>query len=730
MTNRWIAFGIVVLAVAGALVWSERRKVETTVGPEPILDFIGDTERELSRLPVKFVPLSDAEEIKIGTQLEKQYLPLWAGAGEDQARDRAIEAYLQEVGGRVAAHAHRKLPYRFHYIPSLDFVNAFSLPGGPVFIGGGLMALMDTEDELASVLAHEIEHIDHYHCAERVQIQAALERTPLGALAALPVEIFVAGYSKTQELEADREGARLAATALYSARGSIQMFQAFERFEPTKNPRSKTPQEELSQVALQTLNGYFRSHPLSSERIDQIQKMIAGGQLPDWQKTKPLAVAYVFLTERAWRSLQAAQPLPYAFLNDKDKRKREAERIKEFEEAIRLASQSLGLQSDQPRATEIVAIAHLGLGHYDKAMAAYQELLPTYPTFANGIWAYTITMARTALQGQLYEQARKAAQFSLQLQPNQSEGLKILCESQARLLDYSGADSSARTLKAVDSRGVAEVGTYVGRLAAMALLEKRYDQAARLAGLAVDLNPEEWEAVSTLAHANFARADFPGARDAYQKLLHLNPLDTTVIRGYADALSAVGRPSGDPGELLAHIHLGDFSVPVPVRVELAGVLLKSGDDRAALTLIAESRGDLSASITPELLGRLGWWYYRAGDYLNSAELLMRSIAQRPGDLALQASLGFDRIEQHQPDDAIRLFTLAVDDHSWNSPQMGRAVAHWQLRHREEALKDFIAVVKVFPEWQNPQWVGALYSPGVASNVREMESEQQKMASKK
>ena len=52
-----IAFAAIFASVLGALVWSEIRKAEAPVGPQPILTFVADTERELSRLPVKFAPL-------------------------------------------------------------------------------------------------------------------------------------------------------------------------------------------------------------------------------------------------------------------------------------------------------------------------------------------------------------------------------------------------------------------------------------------------------------------------------------------------------------------------------------------------------------------------------------------------------------------------------------------------------------------------------------------------
>ena len=109
-------------------------------------------------------------------------------------------------------------------------------------------------------------------------------------LAGVPVESFAAGYSKSQELEADREGTRLAAAASYSPNGAIRIFEAFERVYPTTSKRNGTPQGEFSEIARKTVEGYFRSHPLNTERIDQIQKMIAAGQMPAWSRMTPLPV--------------------------------------------------------------------------------------------------------------------------------------------------------------------------------------------------------------------------------------------------------------------------------------------------------------------------------------------------------------------------------------------------------------------------------------------------------
>src|SRR2546427_5911577 len=123
-------------------------------------------------MPVRFTRMSEQDEVRVGNEIAKSYSA--ARTDKSDVEVTEIQAYVTQVGSHVAAHAHRKLPYTFHYIPEKYFVNAFALPGGHVYIGEGLLALMDSEDQLAAVLGHEIEHIDHYHCAERVQQEHAL----------------------------------------------------------------------------------------------------------------------------------------------------------------------------------------------------------------------------------------------------------------------------------------------------------------------------------------------------------------------------------------------------------------------------------------------------------------------------------------------------------------------------------------------------------------------------
>jgi predicted Zn-dependent protease len=238
--------------------------------------------------------MPDADEIALGDQLAANYVTEFARADPTPAQlafDKATEAYLQRIGLRAAAHARRKLPWHFHYIPDANFVNAFALPGGHVFVGDGLLRLMQSEDALAGVLGHEVTHIDLRHCAERAQTEAHLrDLGPIGAIAGLPVEVFLAGYSKEQELEADRDGTTLAVDAGYSPLGIVQLFEEFAKLEATAGPSTAPsgPIGEAASLSLGTLSGYFRSHPPAGERIQQVRALISANHWPT-PPPRPLA---------------------------------------------------------------------------------------------------------------------------------------------------------------------------------------------------------------------------------------------------------------------------------------------------------------------------------------------------------------------------------------------------------------------------------------------------------
>lgn len=289
---------IALLALCGAALYlAERRKHADAVSANAVVDMAADWQRDLSRLPLHLTRLSDEEEIRIGDALAEQYTPSWPSANPEQ---RATEQYINQVGKRVAAHARRRLPYRFHLILNPDLINAFALPGGHVCVGQGLVDRMMSEDELAFVLGHEIEHIDHYHAVERVQVEAQLKNLNLDILAVVaefPMSLWQTGYSKDEEFEADREGLRIADAAGYSAQGAVNQLVRWKKLRDEYVIHAEIPTDELSQLAVEGLTGYFRTHPEPSERLAQARAVIAQDHLPTDKPLRPFRVEYEITKE-------------------------------------------------------------------------------------------------------------------------------------------------------------------------------------------------------------------------------------------------------------------------------------------------------------------------------------------------------------------------------------------------------------------------------------------------
>lgn len=291
--KRWLPLALILLVGILAIVRVQRKRIATLPSPQAMLDAAADAQHELTRVPAKLTPISDAEEISIGDRLAARYTTELTPANltpQQRATNKAIEAYLQRVALRTATHTRRHLPWRVHYIPDSGFVNAFALPGGHILVGLGLLQLMHSEDALAGVLGHEIEHVDLRHCVERVQTEEQLRNLgPIGIILNLPAQVFLAGYSKEQELEADRDGVTLAVEAGYSPLGLRDLFIQFQKLEPTPTNQSATPVDEAANLSLSTLTGYFASHPPAATRLQQLDTLIAANHWPT-PPLKPLAL--------------------------------------------------------------------------------------------------------------------------------------------------------------------------------------------------------------------------------------------------------------------------------------------------------------------------------------------------------------------------------------------------------------------------------------------------------
>lgn len=202
-------------------------------------------ERPAAEQPRRRTVLStEWDDRRAGQEAEKAAL-----AELGRLQDEALQAYVQEVGARVAAHARQgAFDYRFQVVDAWT-PNAFALPGGAIFVSRGLLALTSSEDELANVLAHEVVHVARRHAAAQ---QFVVSATPFafGWWGAAQV----AAYARDQEREADDGGQRLAAAAGYDPAAMATVLRALE-------------QEERLQLGASRLPSYLQHHPANTERM-------------------------------------------------------------------------------------------------------------------------------------------------------------------------------------------------------------------------------------------------------------------------------------------------------------------------------------------------------------------------------------------------------------------------------------------------------------------------------
>ncbi len=184
------------------------------------------------------------------------------------AHDEVLAEYVRSVGEALAAHSPRQdVTYRF-WVVEMDDPNAFALPAGGIYVSRGLLLLMNSEAELANVLAHEIAHVAARHAAQRHAHQATFGlATLLGNLASgssaedagsqresIGGVSGIAAYGRNQEREADRIGQDLVVAAGVdpTAMSSILRSLQSER----RRLKGYVPP-----------NSYFSTHPTDIERI-------------------------------------------------------------------------------------------------------------------------------------------------------------------------------------------------------------------------------------------------------------------------------------------------------------------------------------------------------------------------------------------------------------------------------------------------------------------------------
>src|ERR1051325_11397669 len=183
---------------------------------------------------------SSQEEIQAGKEAAaeaKKKLPLLPDSDP-------VAQYVQSLGHKLVAHAPgEKWPYEFHVVNQKE-INAFALPGGPIFVNLGTIQSADNEAELAGVIAHEMTHVYMQHSIKQMSkenmaqgvlgvLGAVLGNGTAGNLAKLGMQVGAGAifmkYSRADESQADAGGAIIMYKAGYNPKAMADFFQKLEQ---------------------------------------------------------------------------------------------------------------------------------------------------------------------------------------------------------------------------------------------------------------------------------------------------------------------------------------------------------------------------------------------------------------------------------------------------------------------------------------------------------------------
>ena len=237
-----------------------------------------------------------ADDVKLGNQAaaeaEKQFPVI---------DDSMVQRYISSVGDRLVAaippqFQHSEFDYRFKVVNASD-LNAFALPGGPMYVNRGMIQSARNEGELAGVMAHELSHVALRHATAQATKQSSvgnqlgiigmiLGGAVLGGqagaqLGALGAQAWLTKYSREYESQADMLGAQIMATAGYDPHDLADVFRTIEQQGGNRGPQwlssHPDPGNRYNKINQEAQRLRISANPIKMTRdFERVKSRLAG----------------------------------------------------------------------------------------------------------------------------------------------------------------------------------------------------------------------------------------------------------------------------------------------------------------------------------------------------------------------------------------------------------------------------------------------------------------------
>jgi len=224
--------------------------------------------------------MTESQELALGQQAAAQVASQMTLLPESDP----LVQYVNKVGQRIAAVSDRpELFYRFHVVDDTT-INAFALPGGYIYMYRGLLTHMNSEAELAAVLAHEVGHVTARHSVQRYSQAQAYQvgsmvasifvpiPQAIGQLSDLLATAVISGYGRQAELQSDELSIRYIAKAGYDVEATKRILATLKRLDDLDTKIK----EDTTGKKPEKYHGAFASHPETKKRIEEAVALAEG----------------------------------------------------------------------------------------------------------------------------------------------------------------------------------------------------------------------------------------------------------------------------------------------------------------------------------------------------------------------------------------------------------------------------------------------------------------------